>query len=452
MNQRKVLIVDDEKNFADLLGKEIARMGFATEVRYDSDSALDLLEDQDFDVVLLDIKMPGRDGIETLREMKKRRHTHEVIMLTGHATLDNALEAMKIGAYDYLTKPCKLEELGVLLDKAVEKGEALRENQTLRQILSSGASDTKIIGMSVGMQKIMDKLDKIAEATDVSVLITGESGTGKELIAREIHRRSPISEAPFVPINCAVLQSAILESELFGHEKGSFTGATSRKLGLFEVARGGTVFLDEIGETEETIQAKLLRFIQFGEFRRVGGNENLNVKLRIIAATNRDLAKEIEAGRFRDDLFYRLNVVQVEVPSLRERPEDILPLAGHFLQRYRGNRNQKFTFSPQAQALLTNYTWPGNVRELENFVRRLMIFQENAVIEGREVEDCFGTQKESIDGPASLVLEDVVRDHLLKVLRLNTGNKARTADALGIALKTLYNKLNSYKEQGLYSA
>ena len=317
MNQRKVLIVDDEKNFADLLGKEIARMGFATEVRYDSDTALTILDDQEYDVVLLDIKMPGRDGIETLREMKKRRLTPEVIMLTGHATLDNALEAMKIGAYDYLTKPCKLEELGVLLDKAVEKGQALKENQTLRQLLSSGTGESDIVGGSMGMQKILDKLDKIAEATDVSVLITGESGTGKELIAREIHKRSPIAEAPFVPINCAVLQSSVLESELFGHEKGAFTGATSRKLGLFEVARGGTVFLDEIGEIEEQIQAKLLRFIQFGEFRRVGGNENLNVKLRVIAATNRDLSKEIEAGRFRDDLFYRLNVVQVEVPPLR---------------------------------------------------------------------------------------------------------------------------------------
>ena len=452
MNQRKVLIVDDEKNFADLLGKEIARMGFATEVRYDSDTALTILDDQEYDVVLLDIKMPGRDGIETLREMKKRRLTPEVIMLTGHATLDNALEAMKIGAYDYLTKPCKLEELGVLLDKAVEKGQALKENQTLRQLLSSGTGESDIVGGSMGMQKILDKLDKIAEATDVSVLITGESGTGKELIAREIHKRSPIAEAPFVPINCAVLQSSVLESELFGHEKGAFTGATSRKLGLFEVARGGTVFLDEIGEIEEQIQAKLLRFIQFGEFRRVGGNENLNVKLRVIAATNRDLSKEIEAGRFRDDLFYRLNVVQVEVPPLRERPEDILPLAEHFLLRYRGNRSEQYKFDAQAKALLTNYTWPGNVRELENFIRRLMIFQEESSIGAQEIEDCFGTQKESIDGPASLLLEDVVREHLLKVLRLNNGNKARTADALGIALKTLYNKLNNYKEQGLYSA
>ena len=445
----RVLIIDDEKNFADVIGNEIERMGFETVVVYDPLRGLEHASAEEFEVVLLDMKMPGMDGLTALKEIRKSDSPPEVIILTGHATVDTAIDAMKNGAYDYLTKPCKLEELHVLLRKAIEKREAINDRKSLRRYLGTTPPDFQVIGQSEPMQRILSRLDRIAEATDIPVLITGESGTGKELIARELHRRSPNCDEPFVTVNCAVLQSTILESELFGHERGAFTGATSRKIGLFEVAKGGDLFLDEVGETEETIQAKLLRAVQFGEFRRLGGNDTLKANVRIIAATNRDLRKAIEGGAFREDLFYRLNVVQIAVPPLRDRPEDIVPLAEHFLAKYSG-RSEERRFAPPARDRLVQYSWPGNVRELENCIRRLLIFQSDPIVSGQDIDDCLAGQLS--DGerlPDSLRVEDVEREHILKVYRLCEGNKARTAEKLGIALKTLYNKLNAYRDKGI---
>ncbi|MFN0058655.1 MAG: sigma-54-dependent transcriptional regulator [Planctomycetota bacterium] len=443
---RRVLIVDDEKNFALLLAAELGRLGFETSCAHDADGALAKIEHDEFDALLLDIRMPGRDGIAALRDVKRIRPQLEVIMLTGHATIETALEAMRAGAYDYLTKPCKIEELQLLLEKAIERSDALADRRALRSYLGAGAPEMRMVGDSPEMTELQARIEKIALAIDVPVLISGESGTGKELIAREIHRRSPVGDEAFVAINCAALQTPVLESELFGHEKGAFTGALKRKVGLLELARGGTLFLDEVGEVEEQIQAKLLRFVQFGEYRRVGGTENLHVALRIIAASNRDLKKALAAGRFREDLYYRLNVVELRAPSLRERPVDILPLTRHFIRKYGGARRETIRLTAEAEAVLLSCPWHGNVRELENCVRRVLIFLEGAEITAQSLEQCLGAETPRETGSRSLRLEDVERDHILRVLKLSGDNKTDAAEKLGIALKTLYNKLNSYKE------
>lgn len=442
-NALSLLIVDDEEKLARLLEKELGRLGFRTACCHDGASALARVDEEEVDVVLLDLKLPDRSGLEILGELKRRDPLVEVILMTGHGSLDSAIEAMRQGAYDYLTKPCKLDELAVLVQKAAEKQAAFRENRSLRRVLAR-EGEAELVGESASMKQIQSLIEKVARATDVPVLITGESGTGKELVARAVHRHSPVASGPFVAVNCAALQSSLLESEIFGHEKGAFTGATERKDGIVEAARGGTLFLDEIGEIAEEVQAKLLRFIQFGEFRRVGGTQTKKVSLRIVAATNRDLREEIKEGRFREDLFYRLNVAQIHLPPLRERPEDVGPLADRFVALHAASPCR---IEPDARALLAQYPWPGNVRELENFIRRLLIFLPGETISARDVREAFqgmGLDTEVL--PSSLVLADVTRTHILKVLRLCDGNKTRAAKTLGIALKTLYNKLAEYGE------
>lgn len=445
---RSILVVDDEKKFAEVLAREIEHMGFIVRVEHDGEAALAALDKRPHDVMLLDVRMPGMSGIEVLRRVRELPTPPEVIMLTGHATIDTALEAMKLGAYDYLTKPCKLEELEVLLLKAAEKSDVLRSNRTLRKFLGTSPPGTELIGSSESIREIVQRLEKIAQATDAPVLITGESGTGKELIAREIHRHSRIADQPFVTINCAVLQSTLLESELFGHEKGAFTGADEQKIGLFEVAQGGTLFLDEIAEAGASVQAKLLRAVQFGEFRRVGGTEPIRVSVRIIAATNRDLEARIAEGKFREDLYYRLNVLQIHAPPLREHVSDIRDLVHHFVDKFTGSESPQHEFDTDALELLCHHEWPGNVRELQNFVRRLLVFQDTPRITATDVRVCFNSNG-APEPSTSLRVEDVEREHILRVLGLCGGNKTRTAEKLGIALKTLYNKLNSYRKKGL---
>ncbi|MGE3163921.1 MAG: sigma-54-dependent transcriptional regulator [Planctomycetota bacterium] len=448
--QRRVLVIDDEKNFADMLGTEIARMGFATTVVHEGPAAIELLARVPVDVVVTDLKMPGMTGIEAIARIRQMDDPPEIIVLTGHATVETALDAMKAGAYDYLTKPCKLDELEVVLHKALEKLDAIRDRRVLRQFLADGPPGLLFVGASTAIQKVLGRIDRVAASADVPVLILGESGTGKELAARRVHQRSPLAAGPFVTVNCAVLQSPVLESELFGHEKGAFTGATQRKLGLFEVAKGGSLFLDEVGEIAEPVQAKLLRAVQFGEYRRVGGTETLNASVRIIAATNRDLQQAVAEGKFREDLYYRLNVVQVEMPPLRDRPEDILPLALHFLERYRGSRESAMELSPTGAEVLQRHPWPGNVRELESLVRRLLILADGPIITAQDIEESFGWPAADANQlPRTLLLEEVERDHILRVLKLCNGNKTETAQKLGIALKTLYNKLNAYRDQGV---
>jgi DNA-binding NtrC family response regulator len=434
-----VLIVDDDANLSRVLRRETERLGFRVSAVGSGKEALESLASREVDVVLLDIRLGDADGIEILKRLKADGVGSEVVILTGHGTVENAIQAMKIGAFDFLTKPCKLSELEAVLRKAVESRRVHEQNRGYRQYLSSGTAQP-LLTRDAKMLKILESLDRVA-ASMAPVLILGESGTGKELIAREIHRRAPHRDRPFVTVNCAVLQASILESELFGHEKGAFTGAVGRKLGLFEIADGGAIFLDEIGEIDEGIQAKLLRVLQFGEFRRVGGNETRSVDVRVIAATNKDLEAASRENRFRQDLFFRLNVVQIDLPPLRERPGDIDLLAAHFLEMYGGGG--RFEISAAAQSLLKRYGWPGNIRELENVVRRLLIFQEKPLIGEEEVLAVL-PRLEPREDEEDLSLEGVERRHILRVLALRKGNKRAAAKDLGISLRTLYNKLHAY--------
>ena len=324
---------------------------------------IEKMQEKDFDVVILDMNMPVMDGIETLKKVKEMESTTEVIVLTGQGTIENAVQATKLGAYDYLTKPCQLTELCVLLQKALEKRQLNLENVHLKRLVKDVCGTPVMVGNSIAMNAVYKMVDKVA-TSDAVVLIQGESGTGKELIAQMIHQRSIRANKPFVVINCATLQEALLETELFGHVKGAFTGAVESRIGLFEVADGGTLFLDEIGELAINTQAKLLRVVQSGEIRRVGDNKAINVDTRIIAATHRDLAGEVKNGKFREDLYFRLNVITLPLPPLRDRREDIPVLIDHFLDNFCKNRQKKILL-PEVMTVMTQYNWPGNVRELK---------------------------------------------------------------------------------------
>jgi len=442
----KVLVVDDEEGIRLLMESELTRMGYAVFCVKSGEEALRTLRAQDFDAVLLDLKMPGLGGIEALRRMKESGVTAEVVILTGHPDVDTAIEAMKLGAYDYLTKPFKLAEVEEVLRKAAEKKRLLKQNIALKRLLDQREPPSLILGQSQAMRSLMQTIERIA-VTDATVLIQGESGTGKELFAKAIHRRSLRAEHPFFVINCSAFQDQLLESELFGHEKGAFTGAAHLKQGLFEVADGGTVFLDEVGEMSQAMQAKLLRVLDSGELRRVGGTRNLRVDVRIIAATNKDLAKEVKAGRFREDLFFRLNIVVFTLPPLRERREDIPLLVEYFLERLRAGSSGARSISPEALKLLIDYPWPGNVRELENTIERLLILSEGEVIGPDDLPPYIRFPEEAFSKEqlAGLSLAEVERLHIMKVLSQTKGRKAPAARILGIDVKTLNRKIKAYR-------
>ncbi|HEY4719377.1 MAG TPA: sigma-54 dependent transcriptional regulator, partial [Candidatus Methylomirabilis sp.] len=368
----QVLVVDDEKPTRVLMERELPRSGCAVRTAQSGEEALEVLSRQEFDVVLLDLKMPGLGGMETLRRLRSTGTTAEVVVLTGHPEVESAIAAMKLGATDYLTKPFKLSEVEAVLQRAAEKRRLQAENAALRRMVGQREDPASILGESPAMRPLLEMVGRVA-ASNAPVLISGETGTGKGLIARAIHQSSPRAEHPFLVINCSAFQDQLLESELFGHEKGAFTGAVSAKAGLFEVADGGTLFLDEVAEMSPAMQAKLLQVLDTGELRRVGGTRLRQVDTRIFAATNRDLEKEVRGGRFREDLFFRLNVVSLLVPPLRERREDIPRLVEHFLVRYQLPGQPKLTLAPAALALLVGYAWPGNVRELANTVERLVL-------------------------------------------------------------------------------
>jgi DNA-binding NtrC family response regulator len=442
--EARVLLVDDDHNLAAVIAREMGRAGFAVTSVSNGEAAIAEGTREDFDAILLDLRLGGRDGLEVLQALREKGVTSEVIVLTGHGTIESAIKAMRAGAREYLTKPCKLSELEVHLRRAVEDRRLREEHHRLKEYLAGSEAVRPIVTRSPGMLRLLESLPRVAQ-TDVPVLIQGESGTGKELIAREIHRLSRLRAQPFLAVNCAVLKTEILESELFGHERGAFTGATRRKPGLFEIASGGTLFLDEVGEIEERIQAKLLRVLQFGEIRRVGGTEAIQVQVRIVAATNKVLDAEVEKGLFRQDLLFRLNVVTLEVPPLRTRSEDLELLFHHFITMYRGGSARRL--SPEALDLLKRYPWPGNVRELENVVRRLLIFHDQETIDGAIIQAVLpravGRDNESI-----LTLAEVERRHVLKVLTEQGYDKRRASEILGISLKTLYNKLHQYGAMG----
>jgi len=437
-----ILVVDDEEPFRRLLKKELTRKGYSVEATADGSEALRLLRNRSFDVILLDIVMPGVDGISLMKKLKEDSEAPTIIVLTGKATVETAVEAMKNGAYDYLTKPYKLDELVIVIERAYEYGRLSVKSKLLEQELVRIESPLEFVGKSKQLKDILALIQKVAP-TDSPVFIQGESGTGKELVANTVWHYSTRKEAPFIALNCASLSENLIESELFGHEKGAFTSAYQMKHGLVEVADKGTLFLDEIGEMPIALQAKLLRFLDSGEFRRVGGNKTLSVDVRVIAATNKDIPPLIKAGKFREDLFYRLNVINIAIPHLRERKEDIPELARHFLEKYAKKLAKHITgLTPDALEMLAAYHWPGNVRELENVIERAVILCES---------DTLGAEDLSIPSPSVVAqlgtnpsLEEMEKKYILQVLKEANNNQSKASQLLGIDRKTLYLKLKKY--------
>ncbi|MFN3395954.1 MAG: sigma-54-dependent transcriptional regulator [Thermodesulfovibrionales bacterium] len=438
----KVLVVDDEEPFRRLLKKELTRKGFSVEVAHDGDSALSLVTHDLFDVVLLDIVMPGTDGITVMKNMMRDPSAPAIIVLTGRATVETAVDAMKNGAYDYLTKPYKLDELMIIINRAYEYRRLKMKNQQLQQELIRKESPQDFVYKSRQMEEVFNMVRKIAP-TDSTVFIYGESGTGKELIANLIWRYSRRNENPFIALNCATLSENLIESELFGHEKGAFTNAFQTKYGIVEVADKGTLFLDEIGEMPLSLQAKLLRFLDSGEFRRVGGNKTLKADVRVITATNRDLSELVKKTEFRQDLYYRLNVINIKIPPLRDRKEDIPELANFFLKKYTHKLSKEVkAIDSEAMSILINYDWPGNVRELENVIERAVILSETELIMSEDISSVSPTSAKTEGSFNSL--DEVEKSHILKVLKETGWNQSRASQILGIDRKTLYLKLKKY--------
>ncbi len=434
----KILVVDDERKMCVILKGMLEERGHDVTAIEDGQEAGDLVRGQEFDLVITDLKMAPVDGLELLRRVKKTSPETEVVLMTAYASVQTAIEAMKQGAYDYIIKPFDLEEMGLLVEKIAEKRHLVMENRQLREALKSREQREMVLGNSAMMRQVMSMVDKVAPS-DVTVLIRGESGTGKELVAEAIHRRSPRSTGPLVVVNCAALTETLLESELFGHEKGAFTGAIKKKLGRFELAHGGTIFLDEVGDVSPGLQAKLLRVLQERNFVRVGGTETIAVDVRLIAATNRNLEKAIQESTFREDLYYRLSVFPITVPPLRQRPEDISPLVAHFLQ-VRGRDLEDI--DEKALHQLLDYSWPGNVRELENVIERAVILAGQDRIETSHLP-FFDSQRFAGRSPSGeLKLEQLEREAILRALRQTGGNKSEAARLLGITRRALYSRMD----------
>lgn len=438
----RVLAVDDEEPFRRLLKKELSRKGFSVEVAPDGETAVTLIRENAYDVVLLDIIMPGIDGVSLMKRLQADPEAPVIIVLTGKATVETAVEAMKHGAYDYLTKPYKLDELVIVINRAYEYGMLKIRNRQFQQELLRQEPPVDFIGRSVKIRNILALVRKIAP-TDSTVFIQGESGTGKELVANTLWHYSKRSGFPLIALNCATLSESLIESELFGHEKGAFTSAHQTRYGIVEVADKGTLFLDEIGEMPLGLQAKLLRFLDSGEFRRVGGNKTLSVDVRVIAATNKDLSDLIRTGGFRQDLYYRLNVINITIPPLRERKEDIPELSLYFLKKYGQKLSKEISgFTPEATEALGSYDWPGNVRELENIIERAVILCDSGNISAEDLSIPF-VQAQRGQAVHS-TLENVERDYIITVLKESNGNQSKASQILGIDRKTLYLKLKKY--------
>jgi DNA-binding NtrC family response regulator len=437
----RILVADDERNLRELLVRELCRKGHEVEGVPDGKAALDRLEESMPDVLLLDMRMPRLEGLEVLRAVRDLPEAPQVIVMTGFQEVSSAVEAMKLGAYDYLTKPTRIEELDVLVRKAAEKGRLLRQNAVLRAQLDPVPGPTGIVTASPKMQEVLRLVDRVAP-TDSAVLVLGESGTGKELVARAIHERSPRASQAFVPIHCGALPREVLESELFGHERGAFTGAVGAKPGLIELADGGTLFLDEIGEMAPDSQVRLLRVLETRSFFRVGGTRSRTVDMRLVAATNRDLAEAIRAGDFRQDLYDRVNTIAVTLPPLRERPEDVRPLAQHFLETSAAYGRKRL--SAAALRCFEAYTWPGNVRELEHAIQRAVILSAAEEITSEDLPAEIRGDSRMVPEPAAGSLEDMERQHIVGTLRQVGGHRGKAAALLRIDPKTLYRKIIAY--------
>ena len=456
----KLLVVDDENNLRMVVQKEMSRQGHEVETASDGEAAWELLEQQDFDVLLCDINMPRLDGIQLLRRLReKSQNPPEVIMLTGQATVESAIEAMKLGAYDYLTKPYRITELSVLVSQADEKQKLKIDNQRLRaQIERTNQNMPEIVAESPQMKEVLRLVQRVAPS-DTSVLITGESGTGKELIAQALHRLSRRNDKSFIDLNCAALQDTLLESELFGYEAGAFSGARARKLGLFEIADSGTLFLDEVMEMPQQLQSKLLRALETRTFFRVGGVKKVGVDVRLVAATNRNAQQSIAEGVFRADLLYRINSFEIHIPPLRQRREDIEPLSRYLLQKIAGANAPELT--PQAVDALSSFSWTGNVRQLRNCLERAILLADNGRITTKELppEVVYKLNEPSVsvnyNSPIEnatnsfqnsnpTALHEVEKQQILMALEQTGWHRGKTAELLGISSSTLYRRLREY--------
>ncbi|RMI02453.1 MAG: sigma-54-dependent Fis family transcriptional regulator, partial [Calditrichaeota bacterium] len=448
-------VVDDEPAILTVMQANLKREGYRVFTSESASPALDILRREDVDVLVVDYLMPEMNGIEMLTELKRQEIDIPVIVITAHGSIEDAVRAMQLGAINYLTKPLNYEELLTVVDHAVEQQQLKKEVKRLRREVTSRYSFDQIIGKNEKMQAIFDLIAEVAE-TDATVLIRGETGTGKELIARAVHFNSPRKQAAFVRVNCAALSETLLESELFGHEKGAFTGAIRTRIGRFEQADGGTIFFDEVGDIPLTTQAKLLRVLQEKEFERVGGNKTIRVDVRIISATNRDLEKAVAAGEFRDDLFYRLNVIPIQLPPLRERLDDVPLLAQHFLEKYAGKFNKTVReLAPEALAKLMSYDWPGNVRELENVMERAVIMEKGEVITAQTIGACIQPKAETAfryfvneNIPLKAHKEELIskfeKEYIARLLQKCDGNISQAAEKAGMHYKNFYEKMKRY--------
>ncbi len=447
-----ILIVDDEKNYLVVLEAMLEGEGYEIVTADNAQDALKLVREADLDLIITDMKMPCMSGMELLEECKKIKEEIPVIMMTAFGTIEMAVEAMKKQAYDYITKPFKNEELKLTVKKALEIHRLTRENRRLSDALLERYKYGNIIGKSSAMLKIYDLVDKVAQSK-ASVLITGPSGTGKELIAKAIHYNSPRKDKPFITINCGALTETLLESELFGHEKGAFTGAVAMRKGRFELADGGTLFLDEVGEMPPPLQVKLLRVLQEMEFERVGGTRTIKVDVRVLSASNRNIKEDVTEGKFREDLYYRLNVMQIEVPSLKERIEDIPLLVEHFINKFKTEPVKNIGLDPEVKKKFFNYSWPGNVRELENIIERALILSSCDIVTLQDLPEYLAEkEEEEIDLnkliPLNVTLPEAfeqLEEKLIKrALKYSDDVQSRAAEMLGISRHVMHYKMKKY--------
>jgi DNA-binding NtrC family response regulator len=466
----RILFADDEKSLQEFMRSELPRLGHEVTVCPDGTAAVKVLEKSTFDAAILDLRMPGLTGIQVLEQLKQIAPDTEAIVMTGHASMETAIDAVRLGAFDYITKPCKLTEIEAVLTKVAEKRALKLKNLALQSRVQAAEGPTVLVGKSPPMTAVRRLIATVAP-TDSTVLILGETGTGKELAARTLYQQSKRSDMPFVPVNCGALSENLVESELFGHRKGAFTGADRDHKGLFEVANGGTLFLDEVGELNKNIQVKLLRFLESGEIRRVGETEPFRTDVRVLCATNRDLRTMIEEDHFREDLYFRINTFEIRLPALRERRSDIPDLALHLLARAARKPLDQAAglLNPEAIDALLEHDWPGNVRELANVMEHAFIIAGGKTI---TPDDLPNHLRHGAGGPPTLslkrpaaepaaaassagpprTLREIEMDHILRTLDKHGGNKPAAAAELGIVLKTLYNKLNQWQEERAKSA
>lgn len=454
MSGAHILVIDDEPLMRDFLAETLARNGFAVQVANNGAAGLDQLQEHSFDLCITDIKMPGMDGLEVLDQVRQKSPDTAVVLMTAYASVESAVRALKAGAVDYIMKPFTPDEIEHVVERAVRQRRLEQENRYLREVVSAPFDFQQMIGTSPHMTRIYEEVKRVA-ASRASVLVRGESGVGKELIARAIHYHSPRREGPFIKVNCAALAPGLLESELFGHEKGSFTHAIAKKIGRFELADEGTLLLDEISEMEPGLQSKLLRVLQEREFERVGGTKPIQVDVRIVSTSNRHLEGAIADGTFREDLFFRLNVVPINIPPLRDRIEDLPLLTEHFVARYSAENGRPVATVPrETHEHLRRHSWPGNVRELQNAIERAVVLADGDTL-GPDLFPFSQVRRDppstanGIFVPVGTTVAETERQLIMKTLQATSNNKSRTAETLDISVRTLRNKLNEYRGRGL---